>query len=124
MAGLPILSITIFIPLIGALLILGFRIVGGANVASSASKGIALLTSLVALAASLIALSSFDATKAGYQFVESVPWFGGSSYKLGVDGLSIALIVLTTALTPLCVLQSSTSIKDRLAEYMICFLVL
>ena len=93
MAGLPILSITIFIPLIGALLILGFRMVGGANVASSASKGIALLTSLVALAASLVALSNFDAAKVGYQFVESVPWFGGSSYKLGVDGMSIALIV-------------------------------
>ena len=124
MDGLPILSITTFIPLIGALIILGFRILGGANVASSASKGIALLTSIVALVASLVALSGFDTAKTGYQFVESVPWFGGSSYKLGVDGMSIALIVLTTALTPLCVLQSATSIKDRLAEYMICFLVL
>jgi NADH-quinone oxidoreductase subunit M len=124
MAGLPILSITTFIPLIGALLILGFRIVGGSSVASSASKGIALLTSLVALAASLVALSGFDTSKVGYQFVESVPWFGGSSYKLGVDGMSIALIVLTTALTPLCVLQSAKSIENRLAEYMICFLVL
>ncbi|MEQ1610998.1 MAG: NADH-quinone oxidoreductase subunit M [Hyphomonadaceae bacterium] len=124
MAGLPILSITIFIPLIGALMILGVRMVGGANLASSASKSIALLTSIVTLGASLVALAGFDAGKTGYQFIENVAWFGGSSYKLGVDGMSIALIVLTTALTPLCVLQSSRSIEDRLAEYMMCFLVL
>ena len=124
MAGLPILSILTYTPLVGALIILAFRILAGANVASAASKGIALIASIVALIVSLVALSAFDANKAGYQFLESVPWFGGSSYKLGVDGMSIALIVLTTALTPLCVLQSATSIKDRLAEYMICFLVL
>ena len=124
MAGLPILSIITYTPLVGALIILAFRIMAGANVASTASKGIALITSIVALVVSLVALLAFDANKVGYQFLENVPWFGGSSYKLGVDGMSIALIVLTTALTPLCVLQSATSIKDRLAEYMICFLVL
>ena len=86
MAGLPILSITIFIPLIGALMILGVRMVGGANLASSASKSIALLTSIVTLGASLVALAGFDAGKTGYQFIENVAWFGGSSYKLGVDG--------------------------------------
>ncbi|HOY76566.1 MAG TPA: NADH-quinone oxidoreductase subunit M, partial [Hyphomonadaceae bacterium] len=118
------LSILTYTPLVGALTILAFRIMAGANVASTASKGIALITSIIALVVSLVALSAFDANKVGYQFLESVPWFGGSSYKLGVDGMSIALIVLTTALTPLCVLQSATSIKDRLAEYMICFLVL
>ncbi len=124
MSNLPLLSIVTFIPLIGALLIFAFRIVGGAQLASSASKGIALLTTLVTLAASLVMLAGFKHDVAGYQFIENIPWFGGSSYKLGVDGMSVALIVLTTALMPLCVMQSAKSIEDRLAEYMICFLVL
>ncbi len=124
MSGLPILSITAYLPLVGALLILGFRVVGGANAAAGASKGIALLASIAALAASLIALSGFSPTAPGYQLVENIPWFSGSSYKLGVDGLAISLVVLTTALTPLCILQSMKSIEDRLADYMIAFLVL
>jgi NADH-quinone oxidoreductase subunit M len=124
MAGLPILSITIFLPLVGALLILGFRLLAGANFAAGASKGIALILSLAAFAASVIALMQFNPAAAGYQLVENVPWFGGSSYKLGVDGMALSLIVLTTALTPLCILQSIGSIKDRLADYMIAFLIL
>jgi NADH-quinone oxidoreductase subunit M len=124
MAGLPILSITIFLPLVGALLILALRITAGANAAGGMSKGIAFLASLLTLVASIIALMQVDADKTGFQLVENIPWFGGSSYKLGVDGMAIALVVLTTALTPLCVLQSMRSIEDRLADYMIAFLIL
>ncbi|MDP3736898.1 MAG: NADH-quinone oxidoreductase subunit M [Hyphomonadaceae bacterium] len=124
MGELPILSVTTFLPVIGALVILGFRIVAGANFAGGASKGVALVVSLATLAASLIALSRFDFGASGFQLVESAPWFAGSSYKMGVDGMAISLIVLTTALTPLCILQSMKSIENRLADYMICFLIL
>jgi NADH-quinone oxidoreductase subunit M len=124
MTGLPLLSITIFLPLVGALLILAFRALAGASVAASASKGIALLASVLTLAVSIFALMQFDAGKTGFQLMENVHWFGGSSYKLGVDGMAISLIVLTTALTPLCIMQSMRSIEDRLADYMIAFLVL
>ena len=115
MTGPLILTLTTFLPLAGALLILALRIVGGSAVAGSASKGIALLTSLATLVVSLMALSQFDPSKAGYQLIDHAPWFGGSSYKMGVDGLAIALVVLTTALTPLCILQSMKSIEERLA---------
>jgi NADH-quinone oxidoreductase subunit M len=124
MTGLPILSVVTFLPLVGALLILAFRIVAGPDFSGAASKAVALIMSVAALVASLVALSQFDTHASGYQLVESVPWFGGSSYKLGVDGMAILLIVLTTFLTPLCLLQSMGSIKERLADYMIAFLVL
>jgi NADH-quinone oxidoreductase subunit M len=118
MDGLPILSITTFLPLAGALLILVFRIATGANFAGGAAKGVALIISLATFAASLIALAQFDMSAPGFQLIETTPWFGSSVYKLGVDGMALALILLTTALTPLCILQSMGSIKDRVADYM------
>ncbi len=124
MDGLPILSLTTFLPLAGALLILGFRILAGADFAGGAAKGVALVVSIATLVASLFALSWFDASQPGFQLVEGIPWFGNSAYKMGVDGMAIALIVLTTALTPLCILQSMKSIEHRMADYMIAFLVL
>jgi NADH-quinone oxidoreductase subunit M len=124
MEGLPILSLTTFLPLAGALLILAFRIVTGPNFAAGAAKGVALMVSIATLVVSLFALAQFDASKPGFQLLESIPWFGNSAYKMGVDGMAIALIVLTTALTPLCILQSMKSIENRVADYMIAFLVL
>jgi len=124
MTGSMILTVTIFLPMVGALLILALRIVGGAALAASASKPIAILSSVATLVVSLIALSQFDASKAGYQLVDFAPWFDGSSYKLGVDGLAISLVILTTALMPLCILQSIKSIEDRIGEYLIAFLLL
>jgi NADH-quinone oxidoreductase subunit M len=124
MTGSMILTLTTFLPMVGALLILALRMVGGATLASSASKPIAILTSVLTLVVSLVALGQFDAAKAGYQLVDHAPWFGGSSYKLGVDGLAIALVVLTTALMPLCILQAIKSIEDRIGEFLIAFLLL
>jgi len=121
-----ILTATTFLPLAGALLIVAILATAGSKAAASASKGIALLTTLATLAVSIVALNMFLSDTSGDQYllIDQAPWFGGSSYKLGVDGLAISLVVLTTALTPLCILQSMKSIEDRLAEYMICFLVL
>jgi NADH-quinone oxidoreductase subunit M len=124
MTGLPILSIVTFLPLVGALVIVGFRVLAGANFAASASKSIALVISLATFVASLIALAQFDPSKAGFQLLEDTPWFTGTSYKLGVDGMAILLIVLTTFLTPLCILASFKPIEERLADYMVAFLVL
>ena len=71
-----ILTLTTFLPLVGAMAIMALRVVGGADMASGASKGISILTSLVTLAASLVALSQFDANAVGYQLVElrAVVW--------------------------------------------------
>ena len=124
MTGLPILSVVTFLPLVGALVIIGFRIMAGANFAASASKSIALVITLATFAASLVALFQFDPSRSGFQLLEDTPWFTGTSYKLGVDGMAILLIVLTTFLTPLCILASFKPIEDRLADYMVAFLIL
>jgi NADH-quinone oxidoreductase subunit M len=124
MSGLPILSVVTFLPLVGALVIIGFRVMAGANFAASASKSIALVITLATFAASLVALFQFDPSKSGFQLLENTPWFTGTSYKLGVDGMAILLIVLTTFLTPLCILASFKPIEDRLADYMVAFLIL
>ena len=78
MEGLPILSLTTFLPLAGALLILAFRVVTGPNFAAGAAKGVALMVSIATLVVSLFALAQFDASKPGVQLLESIPWFGNS----------------------------------------------
>ena len=123
MNDLPLLSLMTFLPTIGALIILAFRDITGER-AGGLSVGIAMIATLSTLALSILAFLDFDPAQGGYQFVERHAWFGASSYAMGVDGLSLSLILLTTALTPLCVLQASTSIKDRLPSFMIAFLVL
>lgn len=123
MAAFPILSMTTFLPAAGALLILLARMaVGGQS--RETIRLAALVVTVATFLLSLWALSEFDPQLNTYQLVESHQWFGQISYKLGVDGLSILLILLTTFLMPICVLASWDSIKDRFAEYMILFLLL
>ena len=122
MSGLPILSLTTFLPIIGALFILVTR--GEDNTAERQIRWTALFTTLVTFAVSLYMWQHFDASLAGYQLVEERPWMAGlMSYKLGVDGISMPFILLTTFLMPLCILASWT-VKKRVREYMIAFLVL
>ncbi len=123
MTELPLLSLMTFLPLIGAFIILAFRDISGPR-AGGLAVGISMITTLSTLGLSIVAYLDFDPTLSGYQFVERIPWFGQTSYAMGIDGLSLALILLTTALTPLCVLQAMTSIKDRLPSFMIAFLIL
>jgi NADH-quinone oxidoreductase subunit M len=119
--GLPLLSIVTFIPLLGALLIavLPRHQHGWIRV-------VALATSLLAWVASLLLLVGFDPTSAGFQFREQAAWVPafGIQYKLGIDGISLALVVLTTTLTWISILASFGPIKERVKEYMISFLVL
>lgn len=121
----PLLSFLIFLPLIGALFIL---LLGGGEEAVSArnARNVALWTSLVTFVLSLTLWVNFDKASASFQFVENLPWFKGHgiNYHLGVDGISLFLILLTTFLTPICILASWRSIKHRVREYMIAFLLL
>jgi NADH-quinone oxidoreductase subunit M len=118
---LDLLSILIFTPLVGAI-ILAFvpgRHVGPIRVAALAIAGVAFLVSL------LVALS-FDASQPGFQLVQRVEWIGflGIDYTVGVDGLSLVLVLLTTLLTFISILASFAPIRTRVKEYMIAFLVL
>ncbi|MBA2718620.1 MAG: NADH-quinone oxidoreductase subunit M [Chloroflexi bacterium] len=119
MNGLPILSIVVFTPLIGALLV--------AVAPSRYARLLALAASLMAWALSLLLLIGFDPNSARqFQFIDRVPWIPdfGISYKLGVDGLSLILVVLTTTLSWISILASFSPIKDRIKEYMVSFLIL
>ena len=117
-AGLPILTVVTFVPLVGAI-VLGL-------LPARYARPIALATALLAWAFSLLLAASFVPGTAGFQFVEQVSWIPtfGIDYKFGVDGLSLALVVLTTTLTWISILASFNPIQTRIKEYMIAFLIL
>ncbi len=123
MTDWPILSTITFLPLLGALLILMLR--GEDEAAQRNARWIALWTTLITFAVSLLILRDFDPAVAGFQFVEKHPWLGGAiSYHMGVDGISMPFVILTTLLMPICILASWRAIESRVREYMIAFLVL
>lgn len=122
MASWPILSVTTFLPLVGVLFIAMMRNdeAGTRNV-----RWVALWTTIVTFAVSLIMLWRFDAGSPEFQFVEKREWLGGfATYRMGVDGISLPFLILTTALMPLCIAASWLAIQNRVKEYMIAFLVL
>ncbi len=114
-----ILSVVTFLPLAGAVIIAFLN-----KDASGNARWVALWTTLVTFLVSLLIWWHFDKTSAGFQFVEDYAWLGPLRYKMGVDGISMLFVILTTFLMPLCVLASWESIEDRVKEYMIAFLVL
>src|SRR6476619_5557807 len=118
-ANTPILSIVTFLPLVGALLI-AFQ----NREAAGNARWIALWTTLVTFAVSLLIWINFDKGSSAFQFVEEKAWLGPIKYTLGVDGISMLFVILTTFLMPICILASWESIEDRVKEYMIAFLVL
>ena len=118
----PILSVVTFLPLLGALFI-AFLPDDAAGVHNA--RWVALWTTLITLAISLLLLWRFDPSSPDFQFLEKRPWLGGAiSYAMGVDGISLPFVVLTTALMPICITASWTAIQRRVREYMIAFLVL
>jgi NADH-quinone oxidoreductase subunit M len=118
----PILSIVTFLPLVGVALILLIR--GDDAIAQRNIRNIALFTTVVTFIVSLFIWGGFDSSNPGFQMVEESEWLGGLvTYKMGVDGISMLFVILTTFLMPACIL-ASTAIKTRLKEYMIAFLVL
>jgi NADH-quinone oxidoreductase subunit M len=86
---------------------------------------VALWTTLITFAISLILVWRFDLASADFQFLEKRPWLGGTiTYSMGVDGISLPFVILTTALMPISILASWTAIQHRVRAYMIAFLVL
>ncbi len=119
----PILSVTTFLPLLGALLVWLSR--GDDEAAKGNARWIALWTTLITFAVSVILVMRFDASSSEFQFVEKVAWLGpGISYHMGVDGISLPFVILTTALMPFCIIASWTSVTNRIREYMMAFLIL
>jgi NADH-quinone oxidoreductase subunit M len=125
MTGL--LSLTTYAPMIGVAAILIVNMMAGpkdkAAVAERA-RWISLVTTLVTLVLSLVLVAGFDKSNPDFQFVEKFNWFAGASYHMGVDGISVLFVLLTAFLMPLCIAASWKSIEDRVAEYMIAFLLL
>ena len=120
----PILSLVTFLPLVGAAFI--FLVRGDGETVARNARATALWTSLITFALSLLLWTDFDPKIAGFQFVEKVEWIPafGIMYHMGVDGISVFFVILSTFLTPICVLASWTAIRTRVKEYMIAFLVL
>ena len=118
----PILSVVTFLPLLGAAFIMLVR--GNDRLAKGTARWVAMWTTLVTFAISLVMVWRFDPTSPEFQFVEKHPWLGIASYHMGVDGISLPFVILTTALMPICILASWTVIQKRVKEYMIAFLVL
>ena len=120
----PILSVITFLPLTGVLFLLLIR--GNTESVATNARLVALWVSGFTFLLSLSLYFGFDAEMTGYQFEERADWISGSgiSYHLGVDGISMPFILLSTFLTPLSILASWKSITHRVRDYMIAFLVL
>ncbi|THF59699.1 NADH-quinone oxidoreductase subunit M [Ollibium composti] len=123
MTDWPILSTVTFLPLVGVLLILFVR--DESENARRNIRMIALWTTIITFVISIFIWTGFDNSQAGFQFVEKHGWLdSGISYHMGVDGISMLFVILTTFLMPLCILASWESIQKRVKAYMIAFLVL
>ena len=124
MTNFPWLSVITFAPMIGVLFILLIR--GNPEVEARNTRAVALWTSLITFAVSMGIWVKFDNAIVGFQFEEKAVWMEslGLAYHLGVDGISMFFILLSTLLTVLCIAASWISITDRVKEYMISFLVL
>jgi NADH-quinone oxidoreductase subunit M len=123
-AGFPVLSLITWLPLLGGLIIMSIR--GDEATVASNARWAALWTSLIVFVVSLVLWVRFDTHDAGFQFVESAQWLPqlGINYKLGVDGISVLFVLLSTLLTPICILASWDAITTRVREYMLAFLIL
>lgn len=124
MNDLPLLSVIIFLPIIGALFI--FLMKGNETMVASNARNVALWVSFLTFALSLVLWGQFDASQLSYQYVENAAWLDdmGIRYHLGIDGISLFFVVLTTFLIPLCILASWESVVFRIREYMMVFLLL
>lgn len=119
-ADFPLLSLLIWLPIVGGIAVLALAKLSG----DPAARVAALATGIVTFVASLGLYSGFDIDTADFQFVEQLPWIEtfNAQYLLGVDGISLPLILLTTFVTPLVVIAGWTIIKERAAQYFAAFL--
>jgi len=117
-----LLSITCFIPAVAAL-ILGIFLRGDDAAANRNARWVALIATSLTFLVSLFILFGFDPDDTGFQFVEERNWLLGMKYKMGVDGISVLFVMLTTFIMPLTI-AASWDMNTRVKEYMIAFLVL
>src|SRR5260370_7333771 len=126
MSHWPLLSLVTLLPLVGAAFIMSGR--GDEVVVARNARNIALSTSLIVFLLSIVLWLDFDPDTAAFQFVERARWvtIGGFSinYHMGIDGISLFFVLLSTLLTVLCVGASWTNVHAQIREYMIAFLVL
>jgi len=122
----PLLSLVTFLPLVGVGFIMTSR--GDDAIVARNARNIALSTSLIVFALSIVLWVDFDPSTPAFQFVERARWvsIGGFTinYHMGIDGISLFFVLLSTLLTVLCVVSSWTSVHVQVKEYMISFLVL
>ncbi|MEW8508839.1 MAG: NADH-quinone oxidoreductase subunit M [Candidatus Thiodiazotropha sp.] len=120
-ADWPILSLTVWIPIIG-----GFMVLASGDRESNATKWTALIIAVLTFIVSLPLWFAFDSSTSSMQFVERVPWIPSFDveYYMGVDGISMPLIILTTFITPLVVIAGWEVIKYRPSQYMAAFLIM
>ena len=118
----PIISALILLPTIGSL----FLIFSKSNDQSNSTiKYVALFTSVVNFLLSIYLWFLFDETTSAFQFVEDKEWLIGMvNYKVGVDGISILFVILTTFITPLCIISVNNSVKKRLRDFLIAILIM
>jgi len=114
-----LLSLVTFLPLAGALILAMQNDKAVGNI-----RLIALYTTMITFGLSLLIWWNFDKSSSAFQFVEETAWLGPIRYKMGVDGISMLFVILTTFLMPLCILAAWESVDTRVKEYMIAFLVL
>jgi NADH-quinone oxidoreductase subunit M len=126
MSQTPLLSILTFLPLIGAILLLFVP-----KNSHGALRGLALAVSAVTFIASIPLITGYnpaDAANAGFQFIENVPWIAAGpfqmNYHIGLDGISLWLVILTTFIMPIAILSTWTAVEEKVKEYMICLLLL
>ncbi len=123
-AGFPILSLITWLPLVGCAVIMVVR--GDEATVASNARWTALWTSLLVFVLSLVLWVQFDQSEPGFQFNESVAWLPEFKvgYRMGVDGVSVLFVLLSTLLTPICILSAWDAIHTRVREFMISFLIL
>ena len=123
MTDWPLLSVIIFLPLIGGLIIL---LIKEDSISANNIRWSALWTSVGTFVLSCVLWLQFSYSEGSYQFVEKVSWFEdfNFNYHIGVDVISLFMILQSTFLTPICILASWKSITKRVKEYMLAFLFL
>ena len=119
-----LLTLVTYLPLIGALIIFFMR--GSHEEIARTSRWIALWTSVVVFGLSVVMWSEFDPTNTGYQFVQQSNWFSafGVSYHMGVDGISLFFVILSTLLTLVSVLAAWQMVVHRIRDHMVAILLL
>ncbi|MDB9792773.1 NADH-quinone oxidoreductase subunit M [Candidatus Pelagibacter sp.] len=118
----PILSSLILLPIIGALFLFFTKDKDGNNLTA---KYVSLFTTIVNFLISIYLWILFDQSTSSFQFIEDREWINGFiNYKLGVDGISILFIILTTFITPLCIISVNNTVKIRLRDFLIAILIM